>query len=127
MLRSLRAGLFTKAAVYKFRQSSNSLIGVITIAATHTPWTLRYDNNADGIDDSTSGYGLSLSGKFVFDNKDDFRWMVNTGSGMGRYMGLNIANGAVLDADGNLHAFASTSAFDSPSVREGNTNTSADQ
>ena len=74
---------------------------------------LRYDNNADGIDDSTSGYGLSLSGKFVFDNKDDFRWMVNTGSGMGRYMGLNIANGAVLDADGNLHAIDSTSAFGS--------------
>ena len=69
--------------------------------------------NAAGIDDSTSGYGISLSGKCVFGNKDDFRWMVNTGSGMGRYMGLNIANGAVLDADGNLHAIDSTSAFGS--------------
>jgi hypothetical protein len=63
---------------------------------------LAYNNNA-GIDDSTNGYAISLSGKFVF-GKDDFRWMASTGSGMGRYMGLNTANGAVLDANGNLHA-----------------------
>ena len=36
---------------------------------------LAYNNNA-GIDDSTNGYAISLSGKFVFGNKDDFRWMV---------------------------------------------------
>lgn len=74
---------------------------------------MSYTNNTAGIDDSTYGYGISLSGKFVFDNQDDFRWMVNTGSGMGRYMGLNIANGAVLDEHGNLHAIDSTSAFGS--------------
>jgi len=73
---------------------------------------LAYNNNA-GIDDSTNGYAISLSGKFVFGNKDDFRWMVSTGSGMGRYIGLNTANGAVLDADGNLHAIDSTGVFGS--------------
>jgi len=66
-----------------------------------------------GIDDSTTGWGISLSGKFVFGNKDDFRWMASTGSGMGRYMGLNTANGAVLDMDGNLHAIDSTGVFGS--------------
>ena len=71
---------------------------------------LAYDNNA-GINDSTMGYGISLSGKFVFGNDDDFRWMVSTGSGMGRYIGLNTANGAVLDIDGNLEAIDSTGAF----------------
>ncbi len=65
------------------------------------------------IDDSTTGWGISLSGKFVFGNKDDFRWMASTGSGMGRYMGLNTANGAVLDMDGNLHAIDSTGVFGS--------------
>lgn len=74
---------------------------------------LAYDNNAAGADDSTSGYGISLSGKFVFDNKDDFRWMATTGSGIGRYIGLNTANGAVLDEHGDLHAIDSTGVFGS--------------
>ena len=73
---------------------------------------LAYDNNA-GIDDTTTGWGISLSGKFVFGNKDDFRWMASTGGGLGRYIGLNTANGAVLDADGNLHAIDSTGVFGS--------------
>jgi hypothetical protein len=84
--------------------------GTFTVAGTYRE--LAYNNNA-GIDDSTGGYGISLSGKFVFGNKDDFRWMASTGSGMGRYMGLNTANGAVLDADGNLQAIDSWGAFGS--------------
>ena len=74
---------------------------------------LRYENQLAGISDSESGWGISLSGKFVFGNKDDFRWMASTGSGMGRYIGLNTANGAVLDGDGNLHAIDSTGVFGS--------------
>ena len=71
---------------------------------------LAYDNNST-IDDSTTAFAISLSGKFVFGNKDDFRWMVSTGQGMGRYIGLNTANGAVLDAAGNLHTIDSTGVF----------------
>ena len=74
---------------------------------------LRYDNKAAGISDSTNSYGISLSGKFVFSNKDDFRWMASTGKGLGRYMGLNTANGAVLDANGNLETIDSTGIFGS--------------
>ena len=85
--------------------------GTFTVAGTYRE--LAYVNNGAGIDDSTGGYGISLSGKFVFGNKDDFRWMASTGSGMGRYIGLNTANGAVLDADGNLHAIDSWGAFGS--------------
>ena len=73
---------------------------------------LAYNNNA-GIDDSTTGWGISLSGKFVFGNKDDFRWMASSGGGLGRYIGLNTANGAVLDADGNLQAIDSFGIFGS--------------
>jgi len=76
---------------------------------------LRYEGPSGNmnIDDSTNGWGISLSGKFVFDNNDDFRWMASTGSGMGRYMGLNTANGAVIDADGDLKAIDSTGVFGS--------------
>lgn len=74
---------------------------------------LAYENNASGIDDKTTGWGISLSGKFVFGNKDDFRWMASTGSGMGRYMGLNTANGAVIDETGDLKSIDSTGVFGS--------------
>jgi hypothetical protein len=74
---------------------------------------LSYENSATGINDDTNGWGISLSGKFVFGNKDDFRWMASTGSGMGRYMGLNTANGAVLDDMGKLNAIDSTGVFGS--------------
>ncbi len=74
---------------------------------------LSYENNAAGIDDSDTGWGLSLSGKMKVGAKDDFRWMASAGSGMGRYFGLNIANGAVLDANGNLEAIDSYGVFGS--------------
>jgi hypothetical protein len=73
---------------------------------------LRYDDN-NGNSDTTNSYGISVSGKFVFSNKDDFRWMASTGKGLGRYMGLNTANGAVIDQDGNLKTIDSTGVFGS--------------
>jgi len=74
---------------------------------------LRYENNAAAIKDSATGWGISLSGKFKIGEKDDFRWMASFGGGLGRYIGLNTANGAVLDADGNLNAIDSTGIFGS--------------
>lgn len=74
---------------------------------------LSYDNAAAGIDSDKTGYGISLSGKFVFGNKDDFRWMASTGKGLGRYMGLNTANGAVIDENGKLQTIDSTGVFGS--------------
>ena len=40
---------------------------------------LRYEDNAAGIKDSTSGWGISLSGKFMIGEKNDFRWMASIG------------------------------------------------
>jgi hypothetical protein len=39
--------------------------------------------------------------------------MASTGKGLGRYIGLNTANGAVLDANGDLHAIGQTGVFGS--------------
>jgi len=74
---------------------------------------LAYENSETGFDDKTTGYGISLSGKLPIGAKDDFRWMASTGKGLGRYIGLNTANGAVLDEDGNLHTIGSSGIFGS--------------
>jgi hypothetical protein len=85
--------------------------GGFTVAGIYRQ--LRYENRAVDIKDSTSAYGVSLSGKFMIAAKDDFRWMASYGKGMGRYMALNTANGAVLDGDGNLHGIKSGGIFGS--------------
>lgn len=84
-----------------------------TFTAAGTVRQLAYENNATNIDDSTVAYGISLSGKIKVGAKDDFRFMASAGGGLGRYLGLNIANGAVLDADGKLEAIDSWGAFGS--------------
>ena len=71
--------------------------------------TLENDSSTNS--ESTNSVGISLSGKVKVGEKDDFRFMVTTGSGMGRYLGLNTANGAVITADGSLDAIDSTAGF----------------
>ena len=86
-------------------------LGSVTIAGIVRE--LAYENAAAGIDDSTYGYGISVSGKHMIGEKDDIRWMASGGSGLGRYLGLNTANGAVLDDEGNLEAIDSYAIFGS--------------
>lgn len=71
---------------------------------------LSYDDVATTVDESETGFGLSVSGKHVFDGGDDIRWMVNAGSGIGRYVGLGFSPDAYLTADG-LESQDLTSAF----------------
>jgi len=68
---------------------------------------LTYDDGGS-VDDSATGYGVSVTSKINLSNGNDIRLMFNTGSGMGRYIGLNTANGAVIDASGELEAIDST-------------------
>lgn len=65
---------------------------------------------AIGVDDTETGFGLSLSGKHMF-GRDDVRWMATWGRGTGRYLGLNTANGVVLDENGYLEAIDQWGAF----------------
>ena len=85
--------------------------GSFTVAAIARE--LRIEDDARGARDSTTGYGVSLSGKFKVGERNDFRWMASAGKGLGRYMGLNTANGAVLDANGDLEAIDSWGVFGS--------------
>lgn len=74
---------------------------------------LSYSNkatNADPateIDSDTSSFGVTLSSKIKF-GQDDLRLSVTKGSGLGRYLGLNFVNGAVIDSNGELEAIDST-------------------
>lgn len=90
-------------ARYNFKGDSLSLVAAVLARQ------LSYNDGA-AIDDSITAFGLSLTGKLML-GKDDIRFGVNTGSGMGRYIGLNVANGAVLDANGELEAIDSTAYY----------------
>jgi hypothetical protein len=59
-------------------------------------------------DDSVQGYGVSFSGKFNLSKTDDIRFAFTTGDGLGRYIGLNTGNDAVLTKAGMLEAIRST-------------------
>ncbi|MEZ5472341.1 MAG: DcaP family trimeric outer membrane transporter [Marinicella sp.] len=68
--------------------------------------SLEYDQVSNN--ESESAFGISVTGKFNVGDKDDIRFNVATGSGMGRYVGLNTANGAVITDNGSLDAIDST-------------------
>lgn len=72
---------------------------------------LKYETTGAGaIDDSAEGAALSLAGKFNF-GPHDLRFSVAGGEGLGRYLGVNFANDAVLTANGELEAIAGWAAF----------------
>jgi len=62
-----------------------------------------------GIDDTATSFGISVTGKYMI-GKNDIRFGINTGSGMGRYIGLNVSPGAVVNVS-SLEAIDSTGLF----------------
>ncbi|WP_417442638.1 DcaP family trimeric outer membrane transporter [Idiomarina abyssalis] len=68
---------------------------------------LTYDVSQTGDDETTFGYGVSFGAKYTF-GMDDIRASVTTGSGLGRYLGLNTWNGAYIDSNDELEAIDST-------------------
>ncbi|UCF64797.1 MAG: TonB-dependent receptor [bacterium] len=52
--------------------------------------------------ESAVGYGITFGGKIKVGKKDDLRFQVSGGSGMGRYAALNFANSAVIKQDNTL-------------------------
>lgn len=71
---------------------------------------LAIDDAASGLDATTTGWGLSLSGKAML-GLDDIRFMVHAGEGLGRHVGLNFANGAALTDRGDLEAIKTLGGF----------------
>jgi len=72
---------------------------------------LKYQNPATDIDSTATGWGLSASTKVKVGTNDDIRLMVTGGEGIGRYVGLNFSNDAVLDSSGELEAIGVVAGF----------------
>lgn len=76
-----------------------------------------------GGDQTDSAGAISASGKFVLSPTDDIRYMVNYGSGIGRYLGFGIGADAQATASGDIDAldgyggFAAWRHVFSPKVR----------
>ncbi|MCL2918659.1 DcaP family trimeric outer membrane transporter [Shewanella litorisediminis] len=62
------------------------------------------------VDDSVFGYGASFAGVIPL-GKDDLKFTATWGEGLGRYMGLNFANAASVDGDGQLDTIGSYGGF----------------
>lgn len=56
---------------------------------------LRVENGA--VDDETFAFGASLSGRIKVGDRDDIRFGVTAGEGLGRYIGLNALNAAAIN------------------------------
>ena len=99
----------------------NSLPDFTARYAVSRPWgdvqfagllrQLKYQNPASNIDSTATGWGLSASTKIKVGSKDDLRLMVTGGEGIGRYVGLNFSNDAVLDVSGELKAIGVVAGF----------------
>lgn len=61
--------------------------------------------------DKAFAYGVNVSGKFMLGMKDDIRYQINYGDGVGRYIALNTTNGAVIDANGDLETIEAVSGY----------------
>ena len=86
-------------------------LGHGTLRAAALVRQLKYETTGAGaVNDSTRGAALSLAGKIDF-GKHDLRFAITGGEGLGRYVGVNFANDAVLTATGELEAISGWAAF----------------
>ena len=70
---------------------------------------LRNDNN--GLDDTEIATGVNLSGQLNLNSTCNLRGAIHYGQGIGRYVGANLVNDAVLDAKNQLHLIDVTAGF----------------
>jgi len=68
------------------------------------------NNPTVGDEDSAMGWGLGLTGK-VMVGKDDLKFSVNHGKGLGRYIGLALPLDATVDATGDVDLSETTAFF----------------
>ena len=67
---------------------------------------LAYETNENEYSDTSAS--ISVSSRINIGNGDDIRIQLASGAGIGRYVGVNAANGAFLDDAGNFEAIDAT-------------------
>ena len=70
---------------------------------------LKYNDGAN-VDSSESAGGISIAGRINSVGKDDIRFTVTSGKGLGRYIGLSLNPDAYVDANNNLATIDQTGA-----------------
>ena len=69
---------------------------------------INYDDGTN--DDSKVGYGITASGKYVFNNGDDLKFMLSQGQ-LGRYIALNAFRDGAVEANGDVELITSMGGF----------------
>jgi DcaP outer membrane protein len=91
---------------YNYKTTGGSSLGIAAIVRE-----LAYQSTgANAIDERSAGYGLSVFGKVPL-GLDDVRFALTTGKGLGRYLALNEANDAEINARGELDAIGGSVGF----------------
>lgn len=86
--------------------------GYVSTAGLVRQLKAKNPSGAVNVGDSKTGYGLSISGKIKVGSKDDIRFMLSHGAGIGRYMALNTSNDATLNtATGELDLIDITAGY----------------
>ena len=84
----------------KHNDLSLSLIGMLRQLTVQT----------GAVDDTETGWGISVTGKYMI-GKNDIRFGLNTGGGLGRYLAINTSAGAAVDSNNQLEAIDSLGLF----------------
>tara|TARA_R110001583_G_scaffold192842_1_gene359936 strand:+ start:642 stop:1799 length:1158 start_codon:yes stop_codon:yes gene_type:complete len=71
---------------------------------------LKYKDAGLGVDSSESAGGVSISGRIKSVGKDDIRFTVTSGKGLGRYLGLALNADAYVDGNNELATIDQTAA-----------------
>jgi hypothetical protein len=74
--------------------------GLLSVAAVGRQ--LHYKDSESGQDDGEFGFGLTAGGELSVGQRDDFRFQLTGGQGLGRYTALNFVNSAAVDSTGKL-------------------------
>ncbi|MCP1728420.1 hypothetical protein J2T60_002420 [Natronospira proteinivora] len=67
--------------------------------------------DTDGERERQAAWGVSVGSRVTLSGDNDLRFMASHGDGIGRYLGLNASNDAVLDAQGRLQTIPVSAAF----------------
>jgi DcaP outer membrane protein len=86
----------------------NGKAGDLSYSAAVMGRDIAYKSGA--MDDNAYGFAVSLAGKYVFDNGDDVKFMVNHGN-LGRYIALQAFREGSVQADGDIDLLDVTGGF----------------
>ena len=84
--------------------------GALNYSAAAMVRQINYNDRANDEDDSQIGYGVTFSGKYAFNNGDDFKFMVSQGQ-LGRYIALNAFRDGAVEADGDIELITAMGGF----------------